>query len=222
MSTLADRVKLARDKKGMTQQEVAKKSGMSQPSYYKIENGKTNRTTFINSLASVLGVNAHWLETGLGDMEPVDGVDNVRDLNESEAKRIKKVPVLNWVQAGAFSEVTDAIYDEYEYTVIKDSYSSSIYWLVVRGDSMEPVYRDGDMILVDADRQPVAGNDVIACIDGDNQATFKRYKPCGFDPATNKEYYQLIALNDFYAPIDSRSRSFHITGVVVEHSRTTV
>ena len=52
MSTLADRVKLARDKKGMTQQEVAKKSGMSQPSYYKIENGKTNRTTFINSLFS--------------------------------------------------------------------------------------------------------------------------------------------------------------------------
>ncbi len=46
MSTLAERVKLARDRLNLSQQDVADATGMSQPSYYKIEKGLTKRTIY--------------------------------------------------------------------------------------------------------------------------------------------------------------------------------
>lgn len=68
MSTLAERVKLARDRLNLSQQDVADATGMSQPSYYKIERGHTKRTTYINELAKVFEVNVDWLANGSGEM----------------------------------------------------------------------------------------------------------------------------------------------------------
>lgn len=68
MSTLAERVKLARDRLNLSQQDVADATGMSQPSYYKIEKGHTKRTTYINELAKVFEVNVDWLANGSGEM----------------------------------------------------------------------------------------------------------------------------------------------------------
>ncbi|CAM3971130.1 LexA family transcriptional regulator [Psychrobacter arenosus] len=68
MNTLAERAKFARDRLSLSQQEVADATGMSQPSYYKIENGKTKRTTYINELARVFKVNVDWLASGIGEM----------------------------------------------------------------------------------------------------------------------------------------------------------
>ncbi len=68
MSTLAERVKLARDRLNLSQQDVADATGMSQPSYYKIEKGHTKRTTYINELAKVFEVNIDWLANGSGEM----------------------------------------------------------------------------------------------------------------------------------------------------------
>ena len=130
---------------------------------------------------------------------------------------MRQIPVLNWVQAGVFTDISENGYDEF-ISIDFDS-SCNTYALRIRGDSMEKEFKEGDLIIVDADRQPVAGNYVIAMVDGADQATFKRYKPCGFDERLNKDYFQLIALNDFYAPIDSRHEAIRIVGVVIEHKR---
>lgn len=37
-----------------------------------------------------------------------------------------------------------------------------------------------------------------------------------------KPYHQLIALNEFYPPIDSRAKPFEVIGVVLEHKRVLV
>lgn len=71
MNTLAERVKFAREKANLTQIEVSELVGMSQPSFQKIESGGTKRTTYIQELAQVLGVNPHWLATGQGDMNSI-------------------------------------------------------------------------------------------------------------------------------------------------------
>lgn len=81
MSTLAERVKLARDRLNLSQQDVADATGMSQPSYYKIERGHTKRTTYINELAKVFKVNVDWLANGSGEM--LSGASN----KAKEAKR---------------------------------------------------------------------------------------------------------------------------------------
>ena len=83
---------------------------------------------------------------------------------------------------------------------------------------MEPDFRQADYLLVDADKPPKAGSFVIAMVADDTEATFKRYKPCGFDD-TGQEYCQLVPLNDFHPVIDSRHKPFTVVGVVVEHKR---
>lgn len=210
MQTLAERLKFSREKANLSQQEIADRAGMSQPTYYKIESGKTRRTTYLNELASILNVNPTWLATGKGEM-----TISHANVEKVSPKNIRFAPVLNWVQAGAFTPMGDNYYDEYmPHTYTK---GDNIYWLQVRGDSMTPDFRQGDYLLVDADKPPKAGSFVIAMVADDSEATFKRYKPCGFD--NGQEYFQLVPLNDFYPVIDSRHKPFTVVGVVVEYKR---
>lgn len=93
-----------------------------------------------------------------------------------------------------------------------------MYWLRLRGDSMNPAFWDGDLVLVDANKQPKAGDFVIGVVDSENKATFKKYKVC-WDEKKQREYCQLIPLNEFYAIVDSRYKPIHIRGVAVKHER---
>lgn len=51
---------------GMSQEQIARAVGITQPSYSALERGTSKRTSKIGSLAHVLGVDAYWLETGEG------------------------------------------------------------------------------------------------------------------------------------------------------------
>lgn len=143
---------------------------------------------------------------------------NIEPLSVNPNTQAQYAPVLNYVQAGLFADIGDNDYDEY-LAFNNDKVSDNAYWLIVKGDSMTPDFQEGDLLLVDADRQPKSGNYVIAKVADDNEATFKRYKACGFDDKLKVEYFQLTALNEFYSPIDSRYKSFVVLGVVMEHKR---
>jgi len=65
-STLADRLVQARTDRGLSQEDVAKLASITQQSYSDLERGISKRTTRIGSLAHALGVDAYWLETGVG------------------------------------------------------------------------------------------------------------------------------------------------------------
>lgn len=66
MNTLPERLKFAREQLHMSQSEVAEAVGMKQPSYYQLESGKTQRSRYINEIASVLRVDVDWLVYGTG------------------------------------------------------------------------------------------------------------------------------------------------------------
>ncbi len=207
---LQDRLKTARKAKKLTQTEVADKVGITQASYSGLERGTSRSTSKLVELANLFDVNATWLATGKGEMTVSHA-----NVEKVSPKNIRFAPVLNWVQAGAFTPMGDNYYDEYmPHTYDK---GENIYWLQVRGDSMEPDFKEGDYLLVDADKQPKAGSFVIAMVADDSEATFKRYKPCGFD--NGQEYFQLVPLNDFHPVIDSRHKPFTVVGVVVEYKR---
>lgn len=205
--------KLARDALGL-------KIGVSKTAIKNWEDGShVPKLEHMQSLAKVFKVSFDWLAYGKGN--PNDQyitVPSITNVEKLPVRKIRQVPVLNWVQAGAFTEIGDNAYDEFE-PVFEDDYGSkNIYWLKIRGDSMKPTFNEGDLILIDANRTAMAGNFVIAKVCDDEEATFKKFKPCGFDD-NGKEYFQLIALNDFYPPIDSRYKPFEVIGVVVEHKR---
>ncbi|AEO00990.1 cI repressor-like protein [Psychrobacter phage Psymv2] len=84
MNTLPDRLKSARERLNLSQQQVADAVGMKQPSYYQLEAGKSKRSRFINDIARVLKVDVDWLMTGEGQYEPLvnSGVSNEYDKSE--------------------------------------------------------------------------------------------------------------------------------------------
>lgn len=135
------------------------------------------------------------------------------------AKVVRHAPILSWVRAGLFYDTGELQYDETE-PVYDEDYPEGIYWLTVKGDSMEPRFHEGDLILVDPSRTAKAGDYVIAIrLDADgsyeNALTFKKYRE-GFDEKMGRDYSQLVPLNEDYAVIDSRHTPFEVRGVVLE------
>lgn len=83
----------------------------------------------------------------------VDGVDNIED----------KIPILGNTQAGpdAFWENLDYP-DNYSHEFIKmRSTGRKLYGLRVIGESMNILYPEGDIVIVDSNSEPIIGEDVI-------------------------------------------------------------
>ena len=62
--SLAENVRILRERAGMTQAELAEKLGKGQTTIFKIENGQTLRPRFMDELAQALGVTRIQLEFG--------------------------------------------------------------------------------------------------------------------------------------------------------------
>ncbi len=132
---------------------------------------------------------------------------------------IRYAPVLNFVQAGTFCQYhDDAIVDEYE-PVIGEGYGERVYWVIIEGDSMNPDFMSGELVLIDPDIQPNPADYVLAIKDGEKATTFKKWRPRGFDENTGEEYAQLIPSNPDFPIIDSRYTPFNICGVAIERKQ---
>lgn len=121
------------------------------------------------------------------------------------------VPLISWVQAGGFAECVDNYHPNdggeamIETTVPVRQHT---YALRVVGDSMEPEFMAGDVIVVEPELQPENGYYVIAK-NGD-KATFKQLIMDGGD-------WYLRPLNDRY-PLKPLGDG-HVIGVVREKSK---
>lgn len=175
-------------------------------------------------ISQAYGVSVEYVLTGQGEMNTTPIVGDLQTkIYEMEgrvnglevAKPVKLLPIVNEVQAGQFTEIGDNVFDEWEPAHHKDG----TYWLRVKGDSMTPDFVQGDLILVGRERVASTGNYVVALVEGDPKATFKKYREC-FE--NGERYHELVALNDFYPTIDSRVKPFEIIGVVLEYKRALV
>lgn len=76
MSSLGDRLKSAREDRGVSQAGLAKAIGARQSSINDIEAGRIKTSTYLLKIANHLNVDPHWLETGVGSIRGV-GVEIV-------------------------------------------------------------------------------------------------------------------------------------------------
>lgn len=77
---LKDRLKLSRKNAGITQEVLALSSGTNQSTISQLESGLMRSSTHIPAIAKVLGVDAHWLQTGREDSASVK-INSVHDKN---------------------------------------------------------------------------------------------------------------------------------------------
>ncbi|MCG7412591.1 helix-turn-helix transcriptional regulator [Moraxella nonliquefaciens] len=170
MNTLAERLKFAREKINLTQQEVADRAGMSQPTYYKIESGKSQRTTYLNELANVLKVTPNWLATGQGEMTALQSnispnFEPVSDWDDGTPLEADEVPIPFYKDFGvACGHGSDGVAYENEKRRLRisratidriGSYKDKIMATLADGDSMSPTINDGDTIWVDMSKETI-------------------------------------------------------------------
>lgn len=144
--TIGDRVKLLREKKGMTQGELAARLGYrSKSSVTHIERGRDIPRSMVVKLADVLDTTPAFL---MGWDSPDNS--NSKALSKipySETDSVL-IPLIGKVAAG-YACCTDNNITEYiraDRDIISEGYE--YFWLEVKGDSMEPELREGDLVLV--------------------------------------------------------------------------
>lgn len=161
----------AREQADMTLEEVSAalaRSGieLSPGQLSRLERGESGLTeNRIDQLARLYG----WAPAELiGGRKETDGA----------LRTARLVPLIDSVQAGHWTEVVDpyAKGDAKLWIAAPRRVGPRAFALEIKGNSMEPEYREPDIIIVDPDREPHPGNDVVARIDPDDVATFKRYR----------------------------------------------
>lgn len=72
MQTLAQRLKYARERKGLSQEELAKLAGTTQQNIQNIEAGVVERPRKIGAIAKALGESPAWLQFGTEAIDKLD------------------------------------------------------------------------------------------------------------------------------------------------------
>ena len=202
--SLAERVKQRRTELGLTQAEAAEKAGIRQQSWASIEEGKTLKPRNIVGIAESLSCDPAWLVNG-GSFQPVSEVNT------------RRIPLLSYVQAGemATKSPIEALDGTCEYVMTDMDWSQYTFALKIVGDSMEPDFKAGDVIIVDPEIEPAPGEFVVAK-NGEHEATFKKYRPTTL-AEDGRQHFELLPLNDDYPIMRSAERHIQIIGTMVEH-----
>lgn len=214
MGGIGHRIRDARRRAGLTQQELGRRCGVSRAAIAQWENGTTQPSLgHLQRAADALGVWVAWLT---GDRD-----DAVASAQASPPPRGRMVPVIDFVRAGAWDTVTDPYPPGrgMEALVTEGKVGADAFALVVRGTSMESEFSEGDKIIVDPAIAPQPGDFVVAKLEDEEEATFKKYRPRGVDGA-GRPIIDLVPLNEDWPVlrIDAAHRG-RVIGTVVEQRR---
>lgn len=203
-NTLGDRLRALREQSGKTQRELAALLCINRVSYTQYENNKrTPPPDTLRKLAIIFNVSVDYL---LGN--------DVMKANA--AKKGVKIPVLGRVVAGVPIDAVQEILD-YEEITPEMAATGDYFALQVKGASMEPTLRDGDIVIFKKQSTVDSGDIAIVLVNG-NDATVKEIKesPAGI---TLIGHNAAIYTPQFYSNKDIQNLPIQIIGKVVEMRR---
>jgi SOS-response transcriptional repressor LexA len=162
---LGQTIKKLRILAGLTQEQLAQKVGVTKANVSKYEAGAhAPEMERLARLADVLGVSVSEL------MRLAERGGNFNEGPDIEGT----VPLIDWVQAGQWREMAERD-QSLEVERVATTWRTRRYTFALRvqGDSMEPRFPDGCIIIVEPDEDAMIGSFVIARQNG-SEATFKQ------------------------------------------------
>lgn len=188
-------IKKLMNERGMTQIELAKKTGITQSSLSDYINNKYKpKQDKLDKIAKALGVSP-----------AVFWKDSLNEVKESEAsyKVTKGIPVIGTIAAGTPLLAEENIEDYF----ILDSKINADFALNIKGDSMIDAHiEEKDIVFIR--KQETLENGEIGAILIDNEATLKRfYKDNGT--------ITLISENEKYPPMNYTNGDIRVLGKLV-------
>lgn len=203
MKSIGERIKIARKSAGLTQLELAKKTDLSRSYIGDIEKDRYNPSV------STLQLIATATNTPLEELLP-------STKTASSTGRGIRIPVLGRVVAGIPIEAIEEILD-YEEITPELAATGEFFALKVRGNSMEPTLKDGDVVIVKKQPTVDSGDIAIVLVNSDD-ATVKEIKesPAGI---TLIGHNAAVYTPQFYSNHDIETLPIQIIGKVVEMRR---
>ena len=196
---IGPQIRLLRKEANMTQQELASKLFVSQQAVGKWERGEaTPNPETIVAMSRIFGVSA---DTLLGESAPPLSTGGTW------------VPVLGDVAAGIPIEAVENIVDYEEIDTAMAS-NGKYYGLRIKGSSMEPRIREGDVVIVRQQEDADTGDTAVVLVNGES-ATVKRIKKepdGGLWLLPNNPAY----VPQHYSPAEVAEKPVRIIGKVVE------
>jgi repressor LexA len=203
--SIGSNIRNLREKHQLTQTDLAKIAGVSNKAVSTWENDiKTPRMGAIQKMA---------------DYFRIDKSDIISDYasNQTNKPRGIKIPVLGYVPAGVPIEAIEDIIDYEEIPADWTNGGSEFFGLKVKGDSMEPEIKNGDIVIVRCQPDADSGQTVIVMVNGD-EATCKRIQksPEGVILVPNNPAYQMM----YYSNKEVAELPLTVIGKVVELRRS--
>ena len=173
MENLAKRVKARRLELGLTQTDVAKKSGLKQADVSKIELGMIQKTTALLGLSRALQCNPDWLDTGNGEM--VFEKDSLEPAHSRVTLRYAyRHGIIQGGDNGFIDCVPPSAQDPEPVAYASTMRDEQAYAVKVRGNSMEPAIMQGWDVIASPNR-PAQPPDLCVVYFADDRKALKRF-----------------------------------------------
>lgn len=200
LMTMGERIKMLREQRGITQSELAKICNVSDKAVSTWENGRNiPRMGAIQCMADYFGIPKSAIIENI--VSPVNA---------------SRIPVLGKIPAGIPLTAIEDIegWEELSPSMLRGV--KEYFALIVKGDSMLPEYRAGDVLILRKQEDCETGDDCAVMVNGDD-ATFKRIR-------RNEKGITLQPLNPAYDPTFYTNHEVidlpvKIIGIVVEVRR---
>ena len=205
--TIGERIRQKRKELKLTQKELARR--MKEVSHVAISQWESNTTKpnaeNLYELSILFGCDLSWLLKGEGQFSNVASVN----LNGN------MIPIISYDMLEAW-DITQPlqIIKKVEHIMTDVNISAFAFAVRVLGDSMEPDFIEGDIVIIDPEVKPTPGEFVLAR--DKNDELFRKYREDGVD-SEGLNHFALIPLNKDYVQIVSRGHDVRIIGTMVEH-----
>lgn len=189
----------------MSREELAEKAEISLGSISRIEAGKQQpRGKVLDRIVAVFR------------MKPADFYGDYSNVSPAEIGAVK-VPLIEYAQAVLFAgnAVPDLLGGKLQYILSNGDHSGMAFGLEIKGESMLPMFKEGDRILVDPAVTPGPGDYVIVSEKG-GEVTFRKYRSVGTNES-GTDVFELVPLNNDYATVRSDVCAVEIIGTMIEH-----
>ena len=184
-----NRIKMLREEKHLTQQELADKLNSAKSTIGMYENGNRKPSyEVLIKLSEIFGCSIDYIV----------GTSNERNSNvqyDPNAK-VYSVPIVGRIRAGEPILAEDNI--EGYFPILPSMYNADstqdLFCLEVIGDSMNNIIEEGSYALIRKQDTAENGDIVVALVNGDNEATLKRFEQINNSlvalkpDSTNKDY----------------------------------
>jgi len=194
--TLAERLRMAMKKTGLTQAKLADAAGMTQPSIWKLLNGKALSSTKLIEIAKVLRVRPEWLSEGKGLIRENE--------KENLEKNISYDDIFSVAVYGKNGPTGEKVLVP---DLVKSKYCRAYRLDINSGCADAPA---GTLIVVDTEEIPGTGDLVYACIN-DTMSVY-RFMQGGM--------FGFLSVDDLRIPLFELTSKSSLIGVLVYLSRS--